>query len=73
MKYQKCSRCRRMMRIEANEKSCIYCGAELKGNEEGTERIWRYYWKGIVGQPFKWNISKNGTQSSLFGNFEGKR
>ena len=66
MKYIICSQCKYIMRIETNGESCIYCGAKLNESEEVTERIWREYWKGVLGRPFQWNSHKDGTQSELF-------
>ena len=60
------------MRIEVDdtsplgEQKCWYCGHYLADfYEETTEREWREYWTGVIGQPFRYNKVKKTRATQL--------
>jgi len=50
---------------DVDEKICMYCGLELDKSKEVTERAWREYWKGVIMQPFQYNILKKTKQMKI--------
>lgn len=37
-------------RLSPDENTCTHCGHDLQACKEVTEREWRHYWIGILGQ-----------------------
>lgn len=65
MKYVRCETCKRIIDLKDGEWECIFCGNDLCGSDRVTERIYREYWEGFVGQPFKFNDLKASTQTTF--------
>ena len=51
MKHVRCENCKKPQRVEEEVLECIYCGRDISQSDIITERIWREYWEGILGQP----------------------
>ena len=62
MNYIRCESGKKITNLSNGEGECPFCGNDLAGSDIVSERIYREYWKGIVGQPFKYNILKASTQ-----------
>ena len=65
MEYVRCEECERIINLADGEEECPFCGNDLCGSDRVKERIYREYWKGVVGQPFSYNILKPNTPTTL--------
>ncbi|MEA1997699.1 MAG: hypothetical protein U9N61_00025 [Euryarchaeota archaeon] len=68
MKCVKCLRCQKPMRIEEDERDCIFCGYPLEHNSKKiTEKEWREYWGrgGVLGQPYHYNKVKMSKETHI--------
>jgi hypothetical protein len=55
-------------RLSPDETACTYCGHDTEACKEVTEREWRHYWIGIIGQyPSKLHPAKKSEQIFLPG------
>ena len=73
MKYVRCESCKNIMRLLDGEWECIICGNDLCGSDRVTERDYREHWKGIVGQPFRFDSLKSSTQTTFIKEKGGKK
>ena len=65
-RYIVCPVCRCISRLTSDEEEkCVYCDANIRGGKEVSERQWRKYWIGVVGQYKSGNNAKVTKQLDL--------